>query len=570
MANNELQILLSLKDNASKELKTFQGKLQKMKPTFQKMAAVGTIAFAGITTAIGLAIKKSADFEQIEVAFTSMLGSAEKAKNMIEELAKFSAKTPFQMEDIAKATRTLIAFGVEGDDAIDKLQFLGDIAAGAQIPLGDLAQIFGKVKTKGKAMTEEILQMSERGIPIIDELAKQFNVSKEEIFDMASKSEISFDMIEKSLINLTGEGAMFEDQMGKQSKTVAGLFSTLKDNVTLAMDAIGDTFQEDIKNIVKNVTEVVQSVVGWIKANPQLVKTILLVSVGIAGLVAIAGTLGIILATVTLPIMIFVVALVAVFAIVIKLRDKISAFVQKVLKSELAVQLKYLAEVAIKALQTQLIVLWDKFKELWDLISPVVIPVLKFLAITLGVAIVGAIGFLVIAIGTLMEIFKMLISVIKWVIEKAIWFFNDMKEAWKTTIEYIPKIWDAVWEGVGNTLKTVWEGIKSVVKGGINYIIDALNVFVKAANKITSTMNIVPGVNIPLVPEIPHLAKGGIVQKPTLAMIGESGPEAVVPLKRGMGAGITVNINGGYYFSDEAAEELGNKIIDNLKLQLAI
>ena len=165
-----------------------------------------------------------------------MLGSAGAAAKMIERLTSFSAKTPFQLAGIGVATKTLLAFGVEGDAIIGKLQFLGDIAAGANVPLKDLAQIYGKSMAKGKAQTEELNQLAERGVPILSalvELAAKYgnNISKEDVYKAAEKGQIKFKAIEEALQLITAEGGIFNEQMKRQSETMAGLGSTTKDNV---------------------------------------------------------------------------------------------------------------------------------------------------------------------------------------------------------------------------------------------------------------------------------------------------------------------------------------------------
>lgn len=287
----KLSLILDLKDKASKQLGTFQGKLKSMRPTFKKMTAVGVAGFAAITAAVGRSVMEFAKFEQAEVAFESMLGSAEAAKDMIEELAEFSAKTPFQFGDIVQATRTLVAFGSTGEEAVERIGFLGDIAAGAQVPLADLAQIFGKVQTKGKAMTEEILQMSERGIPIIDELAQQFDVGKEAIFEMAETGQLTAEVVEDALRGMTMEGAIFADQMQKQSQTISGLFSTLKDNLSLLMADVGGLFSEDVAKFTKKLTGLIENLREWIKENPKLAKWIIIITGSIFALMAVLGAL---------------------------------------------------------------------------------------------------------------------------------------------------------------------------------------------------------------------------------------------------------------------------------------
>lgn len=137
--------------------------------------------------------------------------------------------------------------------------------------------------------------------------------------------------------------------------------------------------------------------------------------------------------------------------------------------------------------------------------------------------------------------------------------------------------WDEIKEGMviifeelADTVYDIWENIKDTIKSGINWVIDRMNSFIGQANRIASR---VPG--IPIIPEIARLAKGGVVTKPTLALVGESGPEAVIPLNRvsrGVGGGnIDITITGNTFMSDEeAAEKVGDMIIDKLKMQMRI
>ena len=127
--DSAMTIVVKAKNEASKvfkemekNTKDFKNNIDKMQPTFKKMALVGGAAFVGITAGIGKAVKEFAKFEQAEVAFESLLGSAEKAKDLMEDLSKFTAKTPFRFEDVAQSTRTLLSFGVEAENLNDKLQ----------------------------------------------------------------------------------------------------------------------------------------------------------------------------------------------------------------------------------------------------------------------------------------------------------------------------------------------------------------------------------------------------------------------------------------------------------------
>jgi tape measure domain-containing protein len=273
----------------------------KIKSAGDKTRQMGVGLTAGLTAPLvavaGMALKASAELETMEVGFQSMLGSADKASAMMKEIASFTAKTPFQIGDVAKSTRQLLAFGVAGNDVLDTLKFLGDISAGANVPLNEISATYGKIITKNKAYTEELNQLAERGVPIYNVLSKQLGVSKDELFKLASQGKISAKIVTRALKGMTTEGGIFADQMAKQSETLAGIWSTLKDNLFLLSAEIGNMITEtvDIKAFMKDVIEVVQSAVKWFNSLDQATRKQILAFVAIAGAIGpvliVLGTL---------------------------------------------------------------------------------------------------------------------------------------------------------------------------------------------------------------------------------------------------------------------------------------
>lgn len=241
----------------------------------------------------GVALRQSAKLETLKVSLESMTGSAEKAGVLMKDLVKFTATTPFKLEGVGSATKTLLAFKVAQEKIIPTLRMLGDISAGTGAPLEDMAKIFGKVKAKGKMMTEELLQFAERGIPIIDVLAEGFGVAKSKIFEMASKSQISFEVMQKALAKTTAKGGVFYGQTIKQSKTLAGVYSTLADNAGLAMGQIGDQMVKlfNLKGKMAALSAVIENAAAsftkFAEANPFIMKTVLV----LIGLIALGAPL---------------------------------------------------------------------------------------------------------------------------------------------------------------------------------------------------------------------------------------------------------------------------------------
>ena len=208
-------------------------------------------AVAASATAIGLVlavtgpgltfgVKLAAEAEQAQIAFETMLGSAESAKQLLTEIRGFAIKTPFQESELIGASRALIAFGEEASNIVPLMGRLGDISSGVSMPLGELAELYGKARVQGRLFAMDINQLTGRGIPIIGELAKQFGVAESEIKKLVESGKISFANLEQAFVSLTSEGGRFFGLTAKQSQSLLGLFSTFKDGVTNSLRAVGE------------------------------------------------------------------------------------------------------------------------------------------------------------------------------------------------------------------------------------------------------------------------------------------------------------------------------------------
>ena len=233
----------------------------------EALALAGNLG--GIAVAIGgfvggFALRAFGSVEQLTIAFTSLLGSESKALDMVKRLTDFTAKTPFQLEDVGAAGKMLLSFGVAGDDLLDRLQLLGDIASGANVPLNEMAAIYGKTVSKGKAQTEELNQMSERGVPIIQALVDLhkdlgYEISKQDVYDAASQGKITAQNIEDALRRMSAEGGLFFKQMELQSQSLFGLVSTVKDNIFLGLREVGEEIEKTF-----GVKEGMRAFIRWL------------------------------------------------------------------------------------------------------------------------------------------------------------------------------------------------------------------------------------------------------------------------------------------------------------------
>lgn len=183
------------------------------------------------------------EFQQLEVAFTTMLKSKEKADKLMMDAAEFAATTPFDLKQVAAGIRSNLAYGASAETVIDEMRMLGDVAAGLSMPLNDLVYLYGTLRTSGRVATIDIRQFAGRGIPIYEELAKVLGVAKDEVAGLVTAGKVGFADVEQAFKNMTSAGGMFHNLMADQSKTLQGQYSNLKDNIEMMFNEIGQSTQ---------------------------------------------------------------------------------------------------------------------------------------------------------------------------------------------------------------------------------------------------------------------------------------------------------------------------------------
>ena len=221
------------------------------------LAAIGGTAFLGMLGNKLLTVR--GEFQQLDVAFTTMLGSKEKADQLMAQIVETAAKTPFTLTEVAQGAKQLLAYQVAAEEVNDTVIRLGNISAGVSVPLGRLVTVYGQVKAKGKLMGDDLRQFSEAGIPMISELAKVMGVTDSEISKMVENGKIGFPEVQKVIQNLTNEGGMFFNLMEKQSKTITGQISNLSDAFDRMLNTIGASNDGVISSGISGLTGLVEN-----------------------------------------------------------------------------------------------------------------------------------------------------------------------------------------------------------------------------------------------------------------------------------------------------------------------
>lgn len=198
------------------------------------------------------------EFQQIEIALETILGSEREAATLMNQLRETAAKTPFDMKGIANGAKQLLAYGEDAATVNETLIKLGNIAAGLSQPLGDLVYLYGTTMTQGRLYTQDFNQFVGRGIPMIKELAEYFGVAESEVRGLVEAGKVGFPEVQAVISSLTEDGGMFFNLMEKQSTSVIGKISNLGDAWDAALDKMGESSEGFIYTGIEGLTYLVE------------------------------------------------------------------------------------------------------------------------------------------------------------------------------------------------------------------------------------------------------------------------------------------------------------------------
>jgi len=263
MQKSVFQMLLDVKTRGSnnirrlgRDLQGVQGKAKNLAASFSGLSKP-LIALAGIGGGAALIrgiFGSAAELESQTRSLQVLTGSAEKTKQIVAEIKAFGAATPFQVRDLIDVTKKLKAFGIETDSLVDTTKRLGDIAGATGADLDGIATAFGQIRAKGKFAQEENLQLLERGVDLTTELKKMYGLSGDELAKAMSKGQISFEAANQALITLTNQGGQYFGGAISQADTLNGKLSTLQDAFVTLGQNIGKVLEPLFKGILDFVT----------------------------------------------------------------------------------------------------------------------------------------------------------------------------------------------------------------------------------------------------------------------------------------------------------------------------
>lgn len=199
------------------------------------------------------------EFQQLEIAFETMLGSSSKANELMNQLTRTAAITPFDLQGVAQGAKQLLAYGTQAEEVNETLTRLGDIAAGLSIPLGDLVYLYGTTMTQGRLFTQDLRQFMGRGIPLAEELAAQFGVTKDKVGELVTAGKVGAEEVKQAIWSMTNEGSKFGGLMEKQSASITGQISNIEDAVDSMFNEIGKQSEGAINTALSGVSYLVEN-----------------------------------------------------------------------------------------------------------------------------------------------------------------------------------------------------------------------------------------------------------------------------------------------------------------------
>lgn len=212
----------------------------------------------GMNNLVSSIVSVRGQFQQLEIAFGTMLGSEEKATALMQQMVNTAAKTPFDLMGVAEGAKQLLAYGVSAEKVNDTLVRLGNIASGLSIPLNDIVYLYGTTMVQGRLYAQDVRQFTGRGIPLVQELAEKYHTTAKGIDEMVSAGKIGFPDVEEVLNKMTNAGGQFYQLMEKQSSSLTGQIANLQDAWDSALNSLGEKSEGALSAGIQSATYLVE------------------------------------------------------------------------------------------------------------------------------------------------------------------------------------------------------------------------------------------------------------------------------------------------------------------------
>lgn len=235
------------------------------------MMQFGAALTAGVTVPLGILAAKMLDYASnmqfYQASFEVMLGSATRATKIINDLRVMAAKTPFEMKDLTAGARTLVQFGEEADTVMKTVQVLGDIAQGNNERFQALSLAYAQMSSAGRLLAQDLYQMVNAGFNPLLVISKNTGKSLMDLREEMKEGKITTDMVKDAFYQASAAGGQFFQGMERASKTLKGLVSTMKDDLSQMGLSFTTLFLPKVMETVKGISTFAK----WVTdLNPEL------------------------------------------------------------------------------------------------------------------------------------------------------------------------------------------------------------------------------------------------------------------------------------------------------------
>lgn len=472
---------------------------------FRTMRNAGLAGAAWLTALGTFSVKTASSMQDLRVSLDTLTGSAEKGRDLFLQIQKEAGTTPFDSEWLARATSTMLSFGIETEEVIWHLRMLGDISLGDANKLQSLALVFGQIRSAGRLTGGDLLQLINVGFNPLEVISKQTGKSMSELRDEMSDGAITYEMVADAMKVATAEWGRYFQGMDNASRTFSGRMAALWDSVWVALAALGwfanweiieGGLLDMLTRWIAQAQPYLDGIAEWASNNPQIAQNIMLVVGGVSALLITLGTLGLVipsivnwfvavklaLASLLNPVT-YVVAAIAAFGVAYKtnflwFKDIVDATVgwvwerlqefgewllwfweehgAKIMESVMMLwnSVSELFRVGMEAISSVISAVWNTIKGIWETYQNEIIFVVNFL----------------------WETVKMIFSLGMNALLIAVQFGLDMiRSVTDVFMGLFTGNWSKMWNGLKNIVLGAWNGIKAIV----TEVATALNKWIK-------------------------------------------------------------------------------------------
>ena len=467
----ELFVKIGVDDQASGKISKISQGLGNGLKTAAKVGAAAVGAASTAIVALGkIGLEYNSQMEQYTTNFTTMLGSQEAAVQKVEELKKFAASTPLSMDDLAKGTQTLLAFGVESENSTGILRQLGDIALGDADKMQRLSTAFGKATAAGKVTGDTVQQMIDAGWNPLIQISKAAGETMEETQKRMSAGAISVEELQAAMEAVTTGTGQFAGGMEAASHTTQGLISTLQDN---ARALVGEVFMPIsdglLGSVLPGAIEAVSSLTTAFREN------------GISGMIeAAGGILGSAIGEFTNALPNFVDAAVEIVkSLVNGIKDNLPQITEgavttvETLADGILEMLPEIIKLGLDVIVSLANGIAESLPELIPTIVDVVLQIVETLIDNVDMLVDAAIKIIVALADGLIKAIPQLIKSIPQIIKALV---NGFKSSMSSIISIGKDIVQGVWQGIQNMVSWFTSKVKSFFSGIVDSVKNVLGI----------------------------------------------------------------------------------------------